>query len=398
MKSALPVQQQQEWYEKSYDFTLIRTSVKFRPIDFKYEGLFIVAALVYYVLHRIGLSRNRALARRWLETAMPLLEDEFAFVGKEDAPGGHHWGVGEGKGKLIWNGGAEALAYASGRRGVEGLQIFFKLAPLHDPIELVYLLINNLVTGSSTPVMSDTLSLTFLLPYQSPDNVSGVFAIADKTVLRDSRKGRFDMTFAKVLDGDHVNEQRQLDQRYAIMSEAGELTDVLLGETGDRGNNQRQRVGLQAALNSDAGRFLYNLVLSDQPEKRPETGPLPVEKRKRHLTLTLRLPRSNVEAKASLSLVEMACNLVDALELGHAKMTNNVMNKLRQTRTAIDKELLEEATKYDKEEEEEARQVAKRKAEQEKFEKLSPAEQEKRRQIEKKRQQRKAQGKSVKVR
>jgi hypothetical protein len=76
-------------------------------------------------------------------------------------------------------------------------------------------------------------------------------------------------------------------------------------------------------------------------------------------------------------LLEGACNLVDVLELGHAKLTNVTMQKLRNTRIAIDKEINEEATKWQKEEEEEARQAAKKKAEQDKFDKLSPAEQEK---------------------
>lgn len=136
------------------------------------------------------------------------------------------------------------------------------------------------------------------------------------------------------------------------------------------------------------------------------------------------MPRSPQEAKDSLGLLEAACNLVDALELGHAKLTNTTMAKLRNIRSTLDKQLDEEATKWQKEEEEEAKQDAKRKAEQEKFDKLSPAEQEKvshakdstvlikksvvffdtpspsfqRKQLEKKRQQRKAQGKSVKAR
>ena len=82
-----------------------------------------------------------------------VLEDEFAFVGKEDAPAGHHFGTGEGDGKLVWNGGGEALAYASGRRGVDGLQILFSLTPFHDPFELLYTFLYNAATGSSAAVI-----------------------------------------------------------------------------------------------------------------------------------------------------------------------------------------------------------------------------------------------------
>lgn len=95
------------------------------------------------------------------------------------------------------------------------------------------------------------------------------------------------------------------------------------------------------------------------------------------MTLTLRFPYTPEQTKQSLALLEAACNLVDALELGHSKLTNTTLAKLRNIRTSVDKELEEEATKWQKEEEEEAKQAAKSKAEKEKFDKLSPAEQEK---------------------
>jgi hypothetical protein len=398
LSKAVPAIDNSPWYEKTYEFSFVRKPVKARPVDFRFEALLVAVALSYFVIHLIGRTRNRGLARTWLDAAMPLLEDEFAFVGKEENLSHPNQHVGEGKGKLIWNGHGEALAYASGRRGVDGLQILFTFAPFHDPIEFVWNQLYSMAFASTMPSMDDTIALTFQLPYQQPDNTSGVFGIANKSNLRASRQGRFDLTFAKVLDSGNVNEQRQLHERFAIMSEAGELTDVLLGEIGERGDAQRHRVGLQSALNGEAGQWLYSLILSDQPEQRPERGAIAVEARKRRLTLTMRVPRSKNEAKSSLPLVEAACNLVDALELGNARLTNATVNKLRQTRSQLDKELNEEATREQKEDEEEARQAAKRKADQEKFDKLSPAEQEKRKQVEKKRQQRKSQGKTVKGR
>lgn len=105
--------------------------------------------------------------------------------------------------------------------------------------------------------------------------------------------------------------------------------------------------------------------------------PVQVAKRQRNLILVLRMPKNAQEAKESLALLEAACNLVDALELGLVKLTNTTLAKLRSTRSAVDKELQEEATKWQKEEEEEAKAEAKKRAEQEKLNKLSPAEQEK---------------------
>ncbi|UZJ52509.1 hypothetical protein CBS101457_001829 [Exobasidium rhododendri] len=386
-------------WEKTYEYKVWKLDLKFRPIDFKIEAALLAVSVFYLLFHFAGKARNRALAKAWLQEAMPMLEDEFAYVGKEEEiHDGHKVGQGEGKGRLVWNGAAEALAYASGRRGVTGLQILFTLKPMHDPIQLIYNLGSDFATAALVSSSRDLLTLTFLLPYQGADNVSGVFALVNKTALRSTRKGRFDLTFTKVIDTDNANEQRELSPEFAIMSETAELTDAILGDIGEKGSSQRHRVGLQSAVNSEAGKLLYSLVLSDQPQKRPEESSIPVEKRQRTLTLTLRAPRNSREAKASLNLLETACNLVDVLELGHAKLTNVTLQKLRNTRTAIDKEINEEANKWQKEEDEEARQSAKKKAEQDKFDKLSPAEQEKRKQVEKKRQMRKSQGKQAKAR
>lgn len=77
---------------------------------------------------------------------------------------------------------------------------------------------------------------------------------------------------------------------------------------------------------------------------------IPIEKRARRLVLTMRVPRSGLQAQESLALLEAACNLVDALELQHARLTNSAVAKLRNARVAIDKELNEEATRWRKEE------------------------------------------------
>lgn len=87
----------------------------------------------------------------------------------------------------------------------------------------------------------------------------------------------------------------------------------------------------------------HRLILSQH-------SPIPVDKRERRLVLTLRLPKSASQAQESIALIEAACNLVDALELGHAKLTNTTVAKLRSTRNQLDKELDEEANRWKKEE------------------------------------------------
>lgn len=107
-------------WEKTYEYKVWKLDLKFKPTEFKVEAALLVLAVFYLLFHFIGKARNRAFAKAWLQVAMPMLEDEFAFVGKEEEVDGHRVGLGEGNGRLVWNGGSEALAYASGRRGVDG--------------------------------------------------------------------------------------------------------------------------------------------------------------------------------------------------------------------------------------------------------------------------------------
>lgn len=98
--------------DKGYEFTVMNQKMHFKPDEWRMEAVLLGASLLYLFLHFTGKARNRSLVTTWVRTAMPLLEDEFAAVAKRDD--------GSGEGKLIWNGGSQALLYASGRRGIEG--------------------------------------------------------------------------------------------------------------------------------------------------------------------------------------------------------------------------------------------------------------------------------------
>lgn len=110
------------------------------------------------------------------------------------------------------------------------------------------------------------------------------------------------------------------------------------------------------------------------PRSRSSDSPIPVEKRTRTLVLTLRAPTSEAESKDSLALVEAACNLLDAMELGAARMQAITLTKLRKTRADVDRQLLEEATREAREVEEEQKAAAKRAADQAKLGSLSEKE------------------------
>lgn len=85
-------------------------NITVRPIDFKLEFAVLAVALFYILLHANGKRRNRAYADTWVREALPAIEREFATTAKD----------GQGKGELLlWNGGDEAVLYASGRRSVE---------------------------------------------------------------------------------------------------------------------------------------------------------------------------------------------------------------------------------------------------------------------------------------
>lgn len=350
----------------------------FRPALFWLEGGVLGFCLLFVLIHLVGKTRNRQIASKFADAALSTLEQEFAVVAND-----------EGKGQLLWNGGNEALMFASGRRGCASLQITFDLIPRHDPMEILFGLAKDIVMASTTSSFRDTLTLTFTLPATS-DNVSGVFALVNKGALQHTRSGRFDLTFAKVIDSDSAVTSRGLSNKWAIMSEASELTDGFLGEPDQKGVAQRAKLGLVDLLEGQAGKFLDSLVLTDQPFTRPTKGPIPAEKRQRQLILTLQAPKSTADVHKAIELLQFGCNVVDALEQGIVKVRNETLAKLRKTRAQVDKELLDEATKEQREAEQEAREEAKRKAEKERFDKLSPAEQAKRKEVERKRAMKKS--------
>ncbi len=345
----------------------------FRPALFWLEGGVLGFCLLFVLIHIVGKTRNRQMASKFASAALPTLQEEFAVVADDD-----------GKGHLLWNGGNSAMMFASGRRGCASLQVTFDLIPRHDPMEILYTVIKDTVMASTTSSFRDTITLTFTLP-PTADNITGVFALVNKSALQHTRTGRFDLTFAKVNDSDSTVTSRGLSKQWALISEASDLTDGFLGEPDQKGVAQRSKLGLVDLLEGQAGKFLDSLVLTDQPFTRPTKGPIPVEKRERLLILTLSMPKSRNDVQKAIELVQVGCNLVDALDKGVIKIRNETLNKLRKTRTQVDKELYDEATKEQREAEAEEREEAKRKAEKEKFDKLSPAEQAKRKEVERKR-------------
>lgn len=355
----------------------------FYPQQFYLQGALLALALLYALTAWVGRWRNRRIANQVAETYARALRTEFALVG-----------AGDDHSLLVWNGAADAMLFASGRRGVEVLQATFQLAPRHDLLKRVGAFLYDHLWLPSTPVqVHDRVALSFRLPHDEKRTL-GTFALIDKHALQRVRQNRFDLLFAKVADAENANTQRALDERFAIASEHGELTDRFLGEVGVRGDEQRKRLGLVEAVNGPAGRFLESLVVTDQPETRPASASTPNMDR---VVLTLRVPRSVRDAEATFPLLAAALDIIDALYLASTGRSTllalrpETQNSLKKTRIEVAKALEEQAALYADADEQEEREEARRKAQQEKFEKLTPAEQAKRKQIEKKRAQRKQQ-------
>ncbi|PWN49003.1 hypothetical protein IE53DRAFT_388791 [Violaceomyces palustris] len=373
----------------------------FRPALFRAEAVLLSVSFLFLLVHLVGKSRNRLLANRWAKAALPILDQEFALVAR--GAGGKSKSGGDDDGDILtWNGGGSALIYASGRRNVESLHALITLKPRHDPMERLYNFLYDTATAETVSSSRDLITLSFTLPQSEPDNLCGVFGVVDKSELRTTRMGRFDLSFAKVNENESATSSRGISNRWAIMSESNDLTDQILGEEGRKGEEQRDRIGLAKLLESEAGQRLESLILSDQPSQRPTQGPLKPEQRWRRITATIRLSKVAREVKESVEILQCCLNLSDALcssnnnrSNGGIKLKTETINKLKRTRQEVDKELMEEVTKEAREEEEERKSEAKRKAEREKLEKLSPAEQARRKEVERKRQLRKAQGKQA---
>lgn len=81
----------------------------FRPAQFKTEGALLGLCVLYLALHFAGKTINQSRARAFAKAATPMLNSEFFLVAR----------VREDKDVMMWNGGDEAVMYASGRRGVD---------------------------------------------------------------------------------------------------------------------------------------------------------------------------------------------------------------------------------------------------------------------------------------
>lgn len=378
-----------------WEGTIMNVKLAFRPAQFYVQGALVALSVLYLLIAFAGRAVNRWRVRAWHQRFGAALQKEFVQVGADAA---------SAQPVLLWNGPNEACLFATGRRGIDTLHANVWLRPWHDILYICVSLLYDVLALPAVPWFGpETVTVQMALP-SSPRVNGGTFAIIDKTELVPARHGRYDMLFAKVLDAENASRARGLDERFAIATESGDITDKWLGEVGPRGDAQRAKLGLIDTLNSNAGRLLVSLLFTDQPRLQPEYEAVPETQRVERLELTMRLPRTAVQLEGSVQLLTLCMDLIDALHLtatGKSKLMAlrpETHVALKKTRAEAAEALSEILMRDTKAEAAEAAEEERLRLQKEKFDKLSPAEQAKRKELAKRRSQRKAQMKEMRRR
>ncbi|THV08549.1 DUF1682-domain-containing protein [Dendrothele bispora CBS 962.96] len=333
----------------------------FRPALLKNEAI-LSGILVFYVLFwYFGASINSSKTEKWMSAHQSILARQFSKPSV---------------GNLRRDGYSDFFNFSTGRRNIASLHVIFSLRPYHDLVQLLFQFFWGLVDVQYNP--KDSLELDFkLFPEALPHDF--VWAIVAKDELRTIKDDRWDLTFTR------ATENPALPPSLSVMSEFADVTESLY---------KAHPALLNVLKDPQNLRYFRSLSITDQPRDRPD-APIPVEKREKHVILSLSVPPGS-SAAATAPLVEAIFPFIDSLS--KVSLRPETKNKTKKAREDLDKQLKEDAEKEKKEEMEQQREdqkAAKRKAEQERISKLSAAEQQKILERERKRSIRKSQTKAV---
>ncbi|KAL1954959.1 hypothetical protein VTO42DRAFT_417 [Malbranchea cinnamomea] len=341
------------------------------PKDFVQEA-FILPFILFIVLwHVWGSRKNRRKAKVWVQAHLPTLQSEFAVVGyggvpKESPPASFVSDLDLPESLLKEKSLNEFTTYATGRQNLAFVDVSLKLLKRYNPM----LILGDWFLGlffESIPPLIEKAEITAyafdgkekdLVPHapgdvEEPKNKSSsssydgfVFAIVHKSVMRQLRHDRYDvsLTFTK--------DNPKLPEWATVMSEAAEITDMML--TPD----------LIKAVEA-AGDLFESLIVTDQPTLKPtkinETTP------GKRVILTLRVPSSNSSSayQPTLPVFEAFLRLTDRL-VSTAHFRPEVLRKLRATR----EEEIRKLKRADEEDKAEERKLAAEKLKKEERERL----------------------------
>ncbi|KAH7343827.1 hypothetical protein B0J17DRAFT_192284 [Rhizoctonia solani] len=335
---------------EEYDgFQFRWNNLVFRPAEFKYEGLGLIAIFVYIALYIFGKRVNENRAGKWFAAHFPIYAEQFSRPANGST--------------LLSDGASDYFAYSTGRRGVHYAHTIFTMLPRHDIFQIIFQKLYGLVDLQYTP--QDEVLLDIKLRDKDGLNGEGkgfVWGVVAKKDMQALRKQRWDLSFTKTTD------HAAVASTLSVMAEIADITDVLLKSV----NGQK----LAKLLNTPAvvKHFRY-LLITDQPPERPESGPLPASQRERHLLLSLTVPEPS-EAKDTVPLIKEIFSLVDVIDQKPGFKVETY-KKLKKTRMELDAELAKEADKEKRDEVEEKKAAEKRKAAEERLARLSAAEQKK---------------------
>lgn len=317
--------------------------------DFYFEMAVIPFIFLALGVHFLGTRRNRRKARKFMATACPILENEFALVGFNSQPKDVPYQEGTVQGDSLISAAAkltgenlskevlrektafEYESYATGRANTAFVDIKILLWKWYNPILLLTETLIGMFFESMKPQPERIEAISyafdghekeFVVPpvpgtdeIRSPKPVGNssydqfIFAIVNKLSMRRLRDERYDLSLTFTKDNP------KLPVWASVMSESAEITDSLL--TAD----------LIKAIEL-AGDYFEYLVITDQPIEKPTT--IDEAKPRKRIHVCFRLPSDKDYIKV-LPLFQAFIRLSDHLA-SSAHYRPEIMKKIRQTR------------------------------------------------------------------
>ncbi|WWD16133.1 hypothetical protein CI109_100558 [Kwoniella shandongensis] len=294
---------------REYDgFELRWKMFAFRPAAFKFEAIALSVLGLYLLLYVVGKQVNGGRAKAAIAPFQSFLLTQFTSVRP-----------------LLTSSPALHLAYASGRRSLLSLHTTIILLPIHDLPSLITHFVKSIIE----PTYDGSEGLVFDLTLgRGAEGLQGegvgVWGLVDKSVMRETKEKRWDLTFPR------LTELPVLPITHALFTEHSDCTEALL---------KTPNVGV-AELISDpvAAGVLKSLLITDVPATRPTRGALPAKSKARHIILSLYKPKNEQQVEAAKAWLQVELNIADLLSKTNV-IKPEVSRKLLKTRQTVDEEL-----------------------------------------------------------
>lgn len=336
------------------DLSIFQRILKY---DWSKEAIIVGSIAVFVAFHIWGMNANKKKVESWIKAHKEVLDSEFYQVGIDASS---HYVV---------DSPTAYVTYATGRQNIDSLTGTFTLQGRQNFVSLSMEYVLGFFFGLPSP--SDSVQIS-IVPTRNASINNFVFAIVNKEIMKRAREENYYLSLTKTTDSS------KLPPYLVFMSENPEITDIFYTPE-----------IAEAVQNSH--NVLDFLALSDQRKVRPEE-PEDVTSNPT-LTLTLRLPGNEEDAKTSAAILQAAIRLIDtAVE---KTLRPEVAKKIKATRDVELKKILKVK------DEEKAEELAQKKADEKReqrnrISKLSPAEQRKFEEKERKKEQRKLSKQQVK--